>query len=309
MLDPGPQAPPWELNSELIPSKLPKLSPLKRAKVFLQNVSVAPKHRILRPARHGGLWAIFFAYSPSGSAFDQHDFTIRRLRDDGFYVLVVLAIDPLVDFDPSAWASADALILKGLKGYDFSGYQIGLRHLVDTVGTVDVLVLNDSVFGPFSSLREVVQQRDWRLTGFTSSFAVENHIQSYAFFIRAADSRTLTVWTTVMLPRLCLTAHHAVAYVQETRLARVAVDSGLSVGALWSPKQRDVDLLMAYPLEILGSGFPFLKRSTVGKFSHNFDSASILEKLRRLGHPMNSKGLFEGFDRLTSPAPNSQPPL
>lgn len=285
---------PWDLDSDLIPSEFSALTRLKRSKVFLENISTAPHYRVLKPAAGGRLWALFFAYSPSGTAFDQHDFTVRRLKEDGFKVLVVLAVERFDLFDLSKWVNVDALILKELKGYDFSGYSIGLQHLIAALGTVDVLVLNDSVFGPFTPLGGIVERCAWRITGFTSSFAVENHVQSYAFFVRDADSSALAALRTVMFAHLCLTAHNAVAYVQETRLARVGVKKGLSVGTLWAPRQRNVDLLMAYPLEILKSGFPFLKRSTVGKFSHNFDSAEILKTLRLLGHPVTSRGLFEG---------------
>lgn len=286
---------PWDLNSSLIPGEICALTHLKRSKVFLENVSIAPQYRILKPVSGGVRWALFFAYSPSGVPFAQHDFTISRLKEDGFRVLVVLAVERFDLVTPdNRWVHADALILKQLKGYDFSGYSIGLKHLISELGSVDVLVLNDSVFGPFTSLTKAVERCAWRITGFTSSFAVENHIQSYAFFIRGADANALAALRSVIFAELCLTAHHAVAYVQETRLARVAVKKGLSVGTLWAPRQRNVDLLMAYPLDILKSGFPFLKRSTVGKFAHNFDAVGILKALVLLGHPVSSKGMFEG---------------
>lgn len=43
------------------------------------------------------------------------------------------------------------------------------------------------------------------------------------------------------------------------------------------PKDEKYDLILAYPYELIDEGFPFIKRSIVGKFSNEFNQKKILE--------------------------------
>jgi hypothetical protein len=230
----------------------------------------------------------------SGEIFDQHRFTVNRLKESGFNVLVVIGSERIWESVPIGLELADVVIAKGAYGFDFSGYSIGLRYLVRQFGEVDVLILNDSVFGPFGDLRSLISTARWRLTGFTSSTAVENHIQGYAFFFRKIDQALFDQLRSVFLQDYAFNVHAAVAFLQETRLARIA-SKVTTVGTFWKPAEPRMDLTMACPVRLVKEGFPFLKRSLLGKFSVHYCQEEILATLRDNGHPVLAGKLFAGF--------------
>ena len=279
---------------DFVPSKIGPLLRARRLKVFLHGTTLAPSYRIARIPRFDGRWALYFIYTPTGQIFDQHIFTIDRLKHCGFRVLVVIGSARLDRELPDALKMADAVIVKEERGFDFSGYTIGLNYLVSRFGEVNVLVLNDSVFGPFYDLMPTMTQTRWRLTGFTSSRAIENHIQSYAFIFKAMDKKLLASLKSVFFRRVAMNFHGAVAFLQESRLARRASRT-CSVGSLWEPLTPLADLTMAMPIELVNDGFPFLKRSLLGKFSPGFSRDDILAVLREKQHPINPGKLFSGF--------------
>jgi len=69
-------------------------------------------------------------------------------------------------------------------------------------------------------------------------------------------------------------------------LARVAARH-MSVGAWWyTDTTVHGDLCLHCPQDMIEAGFPFLKRSLVGKFAGSFqDPEKMQALLRRLGHP------------------------
>ena len=237
--------------------------PLWRRRLVLQAVLSRSRRRppsaMLREVSPRPVWALYFSYAPDGALGDVQRFSLERLRDQGFAVLVVQAATApgLVDADLLP-RYADALYWKGLAGYDFSAYTLGLEAIARHSPGADVLVLNDSVFGPFADLRPMLRSAPWELTGFTASGKFENHVQSYAFLLKNLTPQRLRRLRTVFLPALALEDRDDVIFCQETRLARVASHS-MSVGARWYG--RDSDPTQAAPFELLREGFPFVKRS------------------------------------------------
>ena len=254
---------------------------LARIHVAARRVARGPGFDVMKPAEGEGRWALYFVFAPDGRAAAQHLFTLSALRSMGFRVLIVIATHAAID---PAFDAADGLIRKDAAGFDFSGYRIGLAHLAERFASVDVAVMNDSVFGPFADLQALFERTPWRMTGFTASYAIEPHIQSYAFLIKGFDRAYLGGLRGVLWPLLASSHHGGVAFLQESRLARVAARMG-SVGSLWTPARREYDLTMAYPLALLDAGFPFLKRSVIGKFADAFDQDAMRSALRQRGHP------------------------
>lgn len=253
-----------------------------RMHVAARRVRLAPGARILTSAKGAGPWALYFAFAPDGRVLGQHKFTMQRLREQGFRILLVVACEGFPDAD---FMSADAVIRKDLNGFDFSGYAIGLSHLADAIGRTDVLVLNDSVFGPFTDLRAFLSRTPFRMTGFTASYAVEPHLQSYAILIRDFDHAYMGGLRGVMWRRFACSHHGGVAFLQETRLARIAARLG-TVGSVWTPADPAYDLTMSNPLGLLSTGYPFLKRSVIGKFSDGFDTNAMIAALTARDHPV-----------------------
>lgn len=254
-------------------------------KTMFHNAHRRPEHKRIKGVRPHPIWVVYFMYSPDGDVGSSQRFTLMRLRELGLPVCIVCAT-PSVDQVPHTISQyCDALYWKGLAGYDFSAYALALKEISFKSPGADVFVMNDSVFGPFCDLRSIIAQAPWDLTGFTASNQVTNHIQSYAFIIRGVDKMRMAKLSTVFFPYIALSNMSAVVELQETRLARVAARS-MTVGALWYGDKKDViDPTLVRPLELLDAGFPFLKRSLLGKHASFIDPDLVRTRLRQLGHP------------------------
>jgi lipopolysaccharide biosynthesis protein len=270
------------------PSVVARWERRKAIETMWEHAHKRPTHKKIKAVTQKQTWVVYFMYSPDGLCSTFHRFTLERLRDIGIPVFVVCAT-PSPDSLPQGLSSyCDALYWKGLAGYDFSGYTLALREISRRSPGADVLVMNDSVFGPFSDLREVIAKAPWDLTGFTASNQLTNHIQSYAFILRGVNKTRMAKLSTVFFPYFAMSNANAVICLQETRLARVAARH-MKVGALWYGDCDEViDPTLVRPLELLDAGFPFLKRSLISK-QKSFISADIMRsRLELLNHPMDS---------------------
>ena len=246
--------------------------------------SPRPPYRVISQAFPAPRWNFFFLFSPSGEISASQHFTMQRLRSTGIPLLVVIATLTEQDIPPIMQHASDALIWKGLPGYDFSAYRIGLEHISSSAPGADLLVMNDSVFGPFGDIEQLVANAPWGLTGFTSSTMAENHIQSYAFVLKAVDETVLNDLSEVMLARHSFNRPGDVILCQELALARVAARK-TTVGSYWHCDGRThKDPMLNVPLQLLDAGLPFLKKSLLGKMRTFQNSEAIRERLLMLGH-------------------------
>ncbi|MDR7150078.1 lipopolysaccharide biosynthesis protein [Hydrogenophaga palleronii] len=124
----------------------------------------------------------------------------------------------------------DALYWKAEKGWDFSAYAVALSELAHLSPGADVLVMNDSVFGPFRPLVPFMEAAPWRFTGFTANSLEENHVQSYAFVVKAIDAALMDALAPVMSTAWSYNSADPVILHQEKKLARVAAPH-FSIGA------------------------------------------------------------------------------
>jgi hypothetical protein len=260
---------------------------LRRLYVFAKHVRSFPRSRVVYTGTRGDApWVVYFCYFEGPEVPPQHAFTIRRLKAEGLSVLVVHACDK--ESATSAFEShgVDGLIWKERRGYDFSGYTVGLHHLVSRLGCVDAIVMNDSVLGPFHSLRRVCEESPWGFTAFVINGAVTPHCMGSAFILKGLDGRRLQGLASVLARWFSFNSQGPVVMLQETRLAAVASKS-MSVGAQFSPLPNAgvTYLPLGNPEGMLQLGFPFLKRSIFDKFSGLFDQTHYRRVLVKLGHP------------------------
>jgi hypothetical protein len=234
-------------------------------------------------------WVVYFVFLPEGQLTPAHRFTIQRVRDAGIALLTVCATPKPSQVPDELRELSDALCWKGMSGYDFSAYSIGLRLIAEGSPGATATVLNDSVFGPFHDLRRFSASPRWDLSGFTASSQVENHIQSYAFVLRDVTPERLSHLEPVLPSRYAYDDMGEVVIHQELPLARVAARN-MSVGAYWYGNAKAAgdpifDPTLSRPLELVRAGFPFIKKSLLGKHQVFQDPAKIRSELDRLGHP------------------------
>ncbi|MBO9622437.1 MAG: hypothetical protein J7500_06975 [Sphingomonas sp.] len=281
------RAPPSELCRDwsFVPSSPTLLSRLSRAKSFLMGFRPAPPYRALLPVTRRSRWNCYFLYLPDGQLTPAHRFTLKQLRalPGG---LLAIAAAPRAEDLAVLEGSADALYWKGLRGFDFSAYSLALAEVAGRSPGADLLVMNDSVLGPFGDIEAAIARSPWDLTGFTASWLFENHLQSYAFHLREVTPERIRAFGSAIPQRVSLDSYRNVINVQETRFARLAARR-MRVGAMWyakGPALHDPSLQCA--LDLAEAGFPFVKRSLLGRYSHFQDREAIEALLASHGHPV-----------------------
>lgn len=244
-----------------------------------------PASQVLVPPVGGGWWSLYFIYSPEGCLAPAHDFTLARLAALG-RILVVCAAPGPEQVPAALRARADALVWKDLPGFDFSAFAVGLDAIAEHVPGSNVLVLNDSVFGPLVDLEPWLAQARWDLTGFTATVNVEEHVQSYAWILRGVTPARLRALAPALSTQFAYDRFWGVVLNQETRLAATAARS-MQVGAmLHAGPDAVADPTLDLALPLVRAGFPFLKRSLLGKLSDRADRGEVLDALAAAGHPL-----------------------
>ncbi|MEL6420327.1 MAG: hypothetical protein AAFQ55_17115 [Pseudomonadota bacterium] len=259
----------------------------RRLKLLLQSIRSFPQHDLLYLTETASpRWALYFCYLPQGVPEPNHVFTISKLKAEGFAVLVVCAAPDRSDAVKFDALGVDGLIWKELRGYDFSGYTAGLSALAAQCGDIDLLVLNDSILGPFHAVRPLFESSPWDFTGLVGSYAVENHVVSFCFYFQGFNARVLEALGTVFLRRFSFDAQGPVSLLQETRLSRRA-QRICSVGHIISPAPDDPLFypIIGNPKGLVDAGFPFMKKSIFGRLSGEFDQTFYRSSIEELEHP------------------------
>lgn len=274
-----------QTNWNYVPST-PRWSVVTRRWAARLTREAAPAWTTLVPPATTGRWLLYFVYLPQGELLPQHRFTLERLAAENANLMIVCACPPGHAVLTELKARCDALCWKALNGFDFSAYAIGLTELARHAPGSDVMILNDSMLGPFAPLTPFIDGARWRLAGLCASSLEENHLQSFALIVRGLDAQFVEAVSPALSTSWSYNAIHPVILQQETRLARVA-SRHMSVGAFWyTDGSRYMDLSLHCPEQLIDAGFPLLKRSLVGKFNGSFqDPARMRALLQRLGHP------------------------
>lgn len=273
-------------NWDFVPN--PVSFPLRRYYIrrLLTGMQRRPACKELKAVYARPRWIIYFIYAPTGTLSPAHYFTMSRLRDSGISLLVVCAAGSPIEIPEDVYKYADAVLWKSLAGFDFSAYTLALWAISKKSPHSDVFVLNDSVFGPFSDIKDDFANLRWDLTGFTASCEGRNHLQSYAFFMRDVCSLTMTRLSTVFFPLIALDSFADVVTLQELRFATVAAGH-MKVGAFWFEENRAVNPVLVRPFELIDAGFPFLKKALLGKNSEFQQVEEVRSKLYELNHPVD----------------------
>jgi len=256
----------------------------------LRYAEARPPMQPIKEVSRRPLWATYFVYSPDGTLKSHHRFTLSRLRDENFSVFIICAAPSPGQVPDELHRYGDAIYWKGLSGYDFSAYTLALESLCAHSPGADLLLMNDSVYGTFRPLRQDVETARWRVTGYTATFVDDNHIQSYAVIFKNLDDALLGALRPVMPCDRAFSSCQAVVKHQEVGMARVAARS-VRVGAYWYADGSGVaDPCLQAPFDLLSGGFPFLKRSLLGRMQVFQNVERTRQTLAGYGHPLPEAG-------------------
>ncbi|HEX7390020.1 MAG TPA: rhamnan synthesis F family protein, partial [Acidiphilium sp.] len=121
-------------------------------------------------------------------------------------------------------------------GYDFGGWRDAIETLdLPQAGTEEIIIVNDSVFGPVRPLESTLLRLDYESTdvwGLTESWQRRYHLQSYfvAFGPRAIRSPAFRKFWAQVIPA------PSKAYVigkYEVGMTQAMIKAGLRIAALW----------------------------------------------------------------------------
>lgn len=126
--------------------------------------------------------AVFNHYDPRGVLHDFVAHYVRQLTEAGFTVIFVSNSPVLPRETVERLLPLCALILRRANvGYDFGALKDGIAQIPSLDRLEALLLANDSVYGPFRELKDVIARMDQRadVWGITDSWQTRFHVQSF----------------------------------------------------------------------------------------------------------------------------------
>jgi lipopolysaccharide biosynthesis protein len=234
--------------------------------------------RELRPASdpqsNSKLAAVYAHFDRDGFVADYVLHQLRELVDAGFRITFV-SNSPT--FPEQNWARVSPFCRNAMwrfnTGYDFGAYKDGIALIADLNDLDGLLLMNDSVYGPFWKLRDTLSSIDTSRTdfwGIADSWEYQHHIQTFFMIFFPTALRTSafkTFWAS--LPYV----NHKKWVIRngEVKLSQVLESAGLRSGVLapyWAVaktmKTRPHEMQKRNRLPSEQSGFERFRRRVLG---------------------------------------------
>ncbi|OYV29247.1 MAG: lipopolysaccharide biosynthesis protein [Acidocella sp. 20-61-6] len=159
------------------------------------------------------------------------------MKESGRDVVFVTNSGPL---KPSAFAALQeicaAVIVRRNIGYDFGAWRDAMEYLgLPRAETQEVILANDSVFGPISPLNDMLQQLDYSkadVWGLTESWQLRYHLQSFflAFGPAALRAEAFTKFWSSVRP---VPVKSYIVHAYEVGVTQAMIKGGLRCAAVW----------------------------------------------------------------------------
>lgn len=248
------------------------------AKPGTETVAAAPTSNYLEDARQHTRFekkfyidtsrpiAVLAHWSNSNHATESVSKLICELQVNNFQVIVVSTSPSTEDLTFNSVNTDELVVIrKNNSGYDFGSWAVAIDQIPEIHHSQEVLLLNDSVLGPFTSIQTIIENlrnSPYDVTGLTDSLEIRYHIQSYWMHFKNASLSTIELmefWKSITVQK----SHRSVTEEYEIGLTRTAQLSGLKVGALfpWNLvgnywENSTIDNWA----QLINLGFPFVKR-------------------------------------------------
>jgi lipopolysaccharide biosynthesis protein len=135
------------------------------------------------PHSRSGREAVYVTYDPRGIIHDYVFSQVEDLAEAGYRVTFASNSPKLAAKDiETLHPFCRQIVWRRNVGYDFGAYKDGIAAIGDLDRLDNLLIMNDSVYGPFRSLRTLLSAMDQTNTdfwGITDSWQHNYHIQSY----------------------------------------------------------------------------------------------------------------------------------
>jgi hypothetical protein len=160
---------------------------------------------------------------------------LTALKAEGFKIVLITSN---LELDSESIQKAEAicslLIHRENIGYDFAGWALALRLYPSLYDAQEVLMCNDSVYGPLRPLRPIFDKMNGNACdfwGITESREVEWHLQSY-FLVFKKTALTSSIFKQFWMAVRALTDKTQLIRAYEVPLARLLSEGGLRPGVL-----------------------------------------------------------------------------
>jgi lipopolysaccharide biosynthesis protein len=227
---------------------------IMRAVVRLRLLWIFPKcPRVLEA--HGGIkpsgskrLCVFASFAKTGMIEEYVFYNLGALQKTGFDILFVTTSPRISDIDLQRLKKTCVRILRRENiGYDFGSWKAGLFNSgIDWKEYDQLLLTNDSYYGPLFPWSEALSAAQSDLYGITDSYGISYHLMSYFVLYNKRALRSVEFkryWEGVrMVPTLLKTL---IIYAYEVDMSQKFQKSGFSVSAYCPEK----DLLEKFPAQ------------------------------------------------------------
>lgn len=207
--------------------------------IFPGNPKVIEIHNGL-PAAGSRRLCVFASYSRSSRVEDYVLHNLAALKEAGFEIIFVTTAPHL---HASDLVALNKLCLRTLRrrntGYDFGSWKAGIFSAgIDYRHYEQLLLTNDSYYGPLVPWTEVLANARTDLYGITDSYGIAYHLMSYFVLYNQKvlhSTEFLRYWRGVrMIPTLLKTL---IIYAYEVGMSQKFQRAGYSVSA-WCPERE-----------------------------------------------------------------------
>jgi hypothetical protein len=181
--------------------------------------------------------ALFCHWDGGGRVREHTRRYVEALRAEGLSVVLASNAERLTAGDAKWAASVCAVvILRRNLGYDFGAWRDALvQCALPRPETTQIILLNDSVYGPFRPLAEVLRRIDaspFPICGLTDSWQRRYHLQSYFVAFRE-DAFRHRAWQAFWQQVLPSRSKHHVVVTYEIGLTQAMLRANIGCDVLW----------------------------------------------------------------------------
>ena len=240
--------------------------------------------------------AYFAQWSSSEKVSASTQVLVKELIEFGYSVVLISACE-----SPKALEMNDdvrkqiTVIRKPNIGYDFGSWSVAMQLVPATRTARNVIVVNDSLVGPFTGLSDLLtalESSPFDVTGITDSVQMRHHVQSYMLHFKNGSFQNIGIvdfWNNIFVQedKMEVIKSYELGLTAKAQAARLYVGALYPwnlVGQYWQNPSVDgwsrlIDL-----------GFPFVKRevaresssknfkSLISKVNETFSTAKNLEQ-------------------------------
>ena len=241
-------------------------------------LSITPEYKNLNAKKKltkVGNIAIYVYWSQSNSLDENTLNYVNELLSVAEEVLFVSNSKLDIEHISTLNAMGVSFLQRDNNGFDFWGWKEGIEYLEDEIKNAKNLILcNSSCFLAFDRLGALLERMDeaadvWGVTSFRDQI-IDFHLQSYFLVFKRSILKNwdsfISFW--ISLPRL--RSWKDAVDLGEIRLTNFYLDMGFKCRAIVEAStlpSKDLNPSFYYPVELLSSGSPFIKKKV---FTENY---------------------------------------